>query len=323
MQRLTGILKNLPIAKEARERARMPTGPVRDRLLAAAQAIRQDPLEVERAYMARQLVQCTLPHRDPGAVPVWTRRNGTATLGLVPGMNIETGASYGYPYGTIPRLVLFWITTEAVRTGNRRLQLADTLSQFMRALDLDPSRGGKRSDMRRLREQMTRLFRCHITFQDKAERMGAEGTKWRDMPVAPEGELWWSHTMPHQSALWGSWIELGEKFFEAIMVAPVPVDMRALRALKNSPLALDLYAWATHRVHRLEKAQFIPWKGLQEQVGTDYSNVDEFARKAKPALRKVCAVYPALNLRMQIGGFRLLPSTTAVPSQAELSRLSA
>ena len=34
---------------------------------------------------------------------------------------------------------------------------------------------------------------------------------------------------PEQPALWGSWVELGEAFHEAIVAAPVPVDLRALR----------------------------------------------------------------------------------------------
>ena len=39
------------------------------RLMDAAVDIRQNPDAVERAYMARQLVQATLPHSDPGDVP--------------------------------------------------------------------------------------------------------------------------------------------------------------------------------------------------------------------------------------------------------------
>ena len=38
--------------------------------------IRQEPDATEKAFMARQLVQCTLPHANPGHLPVWTRRNG-------------------------------------------------------------------------------------------------------------------------------------------------------------------------------------------------------------------------------------------------------
>lgn len=40
-----------------------------NKLLDAAVEIRQSPDAVERAYMARQLVQCTLPHSDPVNMP--------------------------------------------------------------------------------------------------------------------------------------------------------------------------------------------------------------------------------------------------------------
>lgn len=40
--------------------------PAQAKLLDAAANIHQNPDATEAAYMARQLVQCTLPHRDPG-----------------------------------------------------------------------------------------------------------------------------------------------------------------------------------------------------------------------------------------------------------------
>jgi hypothetical protein len=43
-------------------------------------------------------------------------------LAIQPGFDLKTRESIGYPYGTLPRLLLFWMTTEAVRT-NRALEL--------------------------------------------------------------------------------------------------------------------------------------------------------------------------------------------------------
>jgi hypothetical protein len=142
--------------------------------------------------------------------------------------------------------------------------------------------------------------------------------RWLDMQVAPEGEYWWDVKRPEQAALWGSWIELGEKFFNAVVAAPVPADMRALRALKQSPLALDLYVWATYRVFRVNRmgAVFISWSSLQEQMGTEYGRLGNFVQKAKGAFRKIRAVYPGLNLRYRRGGLMLSPSRTAVPALA-------
>ena len=72
--------------------------------------------------------------------------------------------------------------------------------------------------------------------------------------VAPKGVLWWDEKHPAQTTLWDSWIQLSEEFFEAITAAPVPVDVRALRALKRSPRALDLYAWATYTAFQENRA---------------------------------------------------------------------
>ncbi len=272
------------------------------RILDASEAILQDPhvSDQDRAFIARQIVQVTLPHTDPGDVPVWKRTNGHLTLSIRPGWDHQKNQIRGYPYGTLPRLLLFWMTTEAVRTGNRRLELGATLASFMRELGLDPGRGGVRSDAYRLREQMQRLFRSTISFEQMHQDGQQVGQRWLDMQIAPQGELWWDPVSPEQPALWGSWVELGEAFHEAIIGAPVPVDLRALRALKKSPLALDLYAWATYKtfvVNRSAKSgQHVPWKSLQKQLGCDYSNPRHFKAAAKLAIRKVQVVFPGFHV---------------------------
>ena len=46
-------------------------------LVASAAAIMADEASAEDiAFLARQLVQATLPHTDPGNVEVWMRREG-------------------------------------------------------------------------------------------------------------------------------------------------------------------------------------------------------------------------------------------------------
>lgn len=289
-------------------------GKALSRLLDAAVDIKMNPEtpENEKAFLARQLVQVTLPHSNPGNVPAWQRKNGNLTLSIRPGWNHKKNEAIGYPYGTIPRLLLFWLTTEALRTGSRRLELGDSLAEFMRDLGLDPGRGGPRSDARRLRDQMERLFRSTISFDYKQDTGPIQGSRWLDMQVAPKGELWWDIRLPEQATIWGSWIELGEDFHNALISAPVPVDMRALQALKSSAMALDFYAWAVWRsftVAQSGKAQFIPWRGLMQQMGADYNNPDDFRRKAKAAMKKVMLVYPGLKVEQVDGGINLLPSS--------------
>jgi hypothetical protein len=132
----------------------------------------------------------------------------------------------------VPRLLLFWMTTEALRNKSkenpRRLELGNSLSEFMREIGLNPDNGGmgaKRSDARRLRDQMERLFRARISFEADFEKDGRAGDAIMNMVVASKAMMWWSEENPHQTTLWGSWVELGEDFYKAITAAPVPVDV--------------------------------------------------------------------------------------------------
>ena len=267
------------------------------KLQKAAAAIAARPNDTDTAYLARQVIQCTLPHRDPGKVNGWKRSNGYFTLVLQPPLDAETMEPMGLPYGSIPRLILLWIVTEAVRTKSRHMVLGNTLNDFLREIGLDPNTGrGKRGDAKRLQEQMMRLLRCRISFENNKS-----GKSWVDMQVAPKGksELWWDLKSPEQSSIFESHIILGEDFFEAVTTAPVPVDLRALIPLKQSPLAIDLYTWATYRVFTMQRAGSqqikIPLSDLKEQFGSEYKRLDHFKAAFVEALAKVREVFPALD----------------------------
>lgn len=299
------------------------------RLLDAAVEIQmsQEPTEQDKAFLTRQLVQVTLPHSSPGNVPIWKRKNGNLTLSIRPGWDHQKDQQIGYPFGSIPRLLLFWITTEALRTKSRKLELGESLSGFMRDVGLDPSTGGgQRGDSRRLKNQMERLFRATISFEITQKEVGSTVKRWIDMQVAPEGELWWDFKNPDQSTLFGSWIELGDKFYDAITTTTVPLDKRALKALKRSPLALDLYAWATYKTFSLNQnnkaEQFISWRSFMSQLGADYSNPLDFKRKAKQAFKKVRSVYPGLDMEDAEGGLIIKRGRTAVAKSSSSKKLS-
>ena len=295
-----------------------PISPQKIKLISISGDIRLDPDKTESAFMARQLVQATLPHKNPGNVPDWSRKNGDLTLTLRPGWDEKKKKLIGYPYGTIPRLLLFWITTEAIRTKNPRIELGNSLSKFMEELGLDPYQGGKRSDIKRLQNQMKRLFQSTISFNQYTK-----GETWLNMQVAPKGMVWWDEKKPNQGTLFENWIQLGEDFFKAITAAPVPVDMRALKALKRSPLALDFYAWASYTAYQTQQtgqSRSLSWELLHGQFGSEYKKVDEFARKAWNALRKVQAVYPELNIERMRGGVMVLPSNPAITIKSKRSK---
>lgn len=280
--------------------------------VAAEIRLKPSPDAADLAFTARELVLTTLPHRDPGNVPAWQRVNGWFTMTIHP--MIDSKGRARYPYGSIPRLLLYWIVTEAKRTESRRLDLGPSLADFMRQLELNPATGGgKRGDARRLQDQMERLFRAQVSFEE-ALPLPTAARRWLTMPISETGELWWSPAVPAQRALFGSYVVLGEAFYRAITAKAFPVDRRALKALKRSPLALDLYAWLAYRVFGLKgRTQFISWNGLCGQIGSAYSDPANFRKAAQVALKKVAVVYPGLAYRCRPGGFTLLPGLPAVP----------
>ena len=103
----------------------------------------------------------------------------------------------------------------------------------------------------------------------------------------------------------------------------MPTDLRHLRALKQSPLALDLYVWATHKAYTAaikNKSQFVPWIALKKQFGADYKQTRQFKQKALAALKKIQEVYPGLKLQDAPSGIAVLASSRpAVPSEKHKS----
>ena len=277
-----------------------------DKLITEALAIEaQDAREAGAlGYMARALVQATLPHSRP-ETNEFERRNGAFTLVMI------APSKVGLPYGVIPRLMLAWITAEAVRTKSRELLLGDSMSDFMRQLDMVPT-GGRWGSITRLREQSRRLFTTSISCQYEGPQVAGE-TGFR---IADRHMLWWDPKRPEQRSLFNSVVALSERFFEEIRARPVPIDLRAMKALKKSPLALDMYCWLTYRFSYLRQARVIPWAALQLQFGAGYATDEQGVRDFKKAfvreLKKVLIIYPEAKVAVLDHGLELRPSLTHV-----------
>ncbi|MFX5570690.1 replication protein RepA, partial [Acinetobacter baumannii] len=75
----------------------------------------------------------------------WLRHNGNYALWVQGGIN-------GIPFGIYPRLFVMWLTSEALRTGSRKIHTGGTFAEFCRKLNIDRSRG-KRGAGKALIEQ--------------------------------------------------------------------------------------------------------------------------------------------------------------------------
>ena len=153
------------------------------------QLVRASEADPDRGFMARTMALCSLPRSNPGNRLQYKRVNGPFTLIMY---------SWGQtklPFGNFPRLILAWVSTEAVRTQNRVLILGSSLAKFMRELGVYSS-GGK--PQTRLRNQMKRLFGCTVSMIYEDEH----GEQFVSSLIAERGEFWWSK--PDELSLWDS-----------------------------------------------------------------------------------------------------------------------
>ena len=219
------------------------------------------------------------------------------------------------PFGNLPRLLMAWLSTEAVRTQSRELVLGRSLAEFMRTLGVLSSDSGGASGVRtRLRNQMRRLFNAHVRLVYEDEH----GEQFVSSAIADRGAFWWNVRKHDQPSLWESKIYLGEAFFNEIINHPVPLDMNILKALKRSSLGLDLYLWLVYRTFALRAPQRLTWKQLYCQFGahpakaSDNNTVQAFRYKVLRELIKIKLAWKELNYSTAPGVLILHPSTPAI-----------
>ena len=251
-------------------------------------------------FMARLLALCSLPRTNPKNRHEFKRVNGPYTLYMT------ATAGNKLPYGSLPRLLLAWMCTEAVRTQSPELILGDSLSEFMRKVGIYSTSGDKHT---RLRNQMRRLFGCTVSllYED------ARGEATLNAPIARLTEFWWSERQPDVRSLWESKIELGEDFFNEIIRCPIPIDLNTLRAMKRSPLGLDLYLWLTYRTFALKRPLRLTWRQLYRQFGADPATASKVAQQAfrrdcLRELKKIKNAWPDLHYQTVKGALLISPS---------------
>ena len=264
-------------------------------------------VDADLGFMARLMALCSLPRTNPGNRTRYVRRNGPYTLVM------STNGLHKLPFGNLPRLLLAWVSTEAVRTRSRVLILGPSLSKFMRELGVYSSGGGNAGI--KLRNQMKRLFDCTVQLTFKDENV----ERFVNSPIAARGEFWWNERKPDQPSLWESKIELGWDFFNEIINHPVPLDMNTLKALKRCSLGIDLYLWLVYRTFALRAPQRLTWRQLYRQFeenpakASDKQTIKFFRRKVLRELQKIKLAWPGLNYTTAPGLLILHPSIPAIP----------
>jgi len=249
-----------------------------------------------------------LPHKKTAEV-IWEKDGGTVKLLVESGLDVDRNP-VGIPYGSIARMILLYLQTQAVRTRSREVELGASMNAWLKAMDIPV--GGKTYQV--VREQSRRISRCRLTFfrrTDKAELV-TNGAFVRDaiLPLDP------THT---QMPLWQERVRLDEGFYQSLIEHPLPLREAAVRQISSRSMAIDLYVWLAYRLHALSRPVPVTWQALRRQFGEGYSELRFFRRDVQPNLKLALAVYPEARVNVdERDGLILYPSPPPVAEKKVL-----
>ena len=304
--------------------------------------------------MPRALVQASFPYRPlketyvtPDGQEVQrekiqiVRKNKDLTVTL----KAFEPSIIGLPYGTVPRLIMSYLTEQAIRNRSPFVELGRNKTEFLAKLGLTGS-GGPSGNYNRVMDQLTALRNTLFRFDwEKTQVVQDPNTGGlvrevyggnRLFAAIEDCNFWFQVTTPPDPTCFippdpltrsqsyvdtstnGSYsVTLNKTFFEEISNGAVPLRFEALRYLSKSALAMDLYCFFTYRMSYLKSDQLVSWEALKSQFGIGYSRVATFREQFIEALKNVKQVYPTLNIEVDPGrdqrGLLMHPSPTSVP----------
>jgi hypothetical protein len=253
----------------------------------------------------------SLPHKRIEDA-LWRREGHRTTLLVESGRN-RNGDLMGVPYGSIARLILLYLQTEAVRTNSPEVELGRSMKSWMGRMSL--TTGGRTYQL--VTEQARRISGCRLTFFTEREN----GAERRQNGAFVQDAISLSGVMDdNQPTLWQDRVRLDEGFWRSLREHPVPVREEAIKAIGTRSLAIDVYIWLAYRLHALPRSTPVSWTAIHGQFGAGF----RLPRQVKPtfveALTVALAVYPEARVDLEKEGIIMHPSAPAVP-RTEARRL--
>lgn len=286
------------------------------RLLEASLKINNEAPE-RSDFLHTVMCQVGLPRSQTDALK-FERRNGHISILLEAGKlyNGRNWVQQPLPYGSTPRLVMVHVSSEAIRTKNRNIEIGDSMRGFLNTLGMTTS-GGPRGGYTTLKRQMEALAACRLSLG-----MFAEGQAITVDAKPIKRFAAWLDQDGSQPTLWPGSLELTQDFYNTLLDHAVPLDYRALAALKHSALALDVYTWLAHRLCRITAAggAMLSWENLRDQFGQEYATSKDFKKEFRNVLGQVLMVYPEARVGEIDGGLILHPSRPPLsPTQVSMA----
>lgn len=282
--------------------------PAQQKLIDVGAEILMDPGDADDAvYQHSILCQVGMPRKRTTSL-TFERTNGSASLLLTAG-KLYDGKKWvqqQLPYGPKPRLILINLTSAALVTGSRFVDVGRSTRAFLEKVGLPP----QGSEYRSLRKQVSALSACRMQL---GARIGNHVVNLDTQPIH-RFDVW---VVPNeeQQTLWPGFVELSQEYFDGVRDHAVPLDERAVAGLRGSALSLDIYCWLAHRLCRIKSPNGSPvrWEALKVQFGSqEYADMRDFRKEFRKALRQVLQVYRGARVQESGEGLRLCLSPPPV-----------
>ena len=270
------------------------------RLIEAGQEIDDTPEDIIQ-YQHGLFCQLSLPRSKTDSLTFERNYNGAAVK--IRAGELWDGKQYvqqSLPYGAHPRLILAHIHTEAVQRRTRFIDLEGSAARFMQRIGVR-SQG---HDFYTFKKQMKAIAAAEFVM-GYTNSQGSP-TTLRAHPV--KSFSGWTTTDEGQGVLWPAEMELSKDYYDDLLLHAVPLDARAMIALKHSALAIDAYSFLAKRMHTLRRPVRIAFKHFHDQFGQEYKTVKDFSREWRKAIATAKFVYPMAKITPTKGGLILEPS---------------
>jgi hypothetical protein len=274
--------------------------PARQQIAAASRVMADEEYRIGITHAG--FAMTSLPHRSVAA-RVWIREAPGLKL-LVESGHDGDGKPVGLPYGSVARLILLYLQTQAIRTDSCEVELGRSMHEWLNAMGIDPGGTGYKA----VREQSRRLSLCRLTFRRPLE--GAtliSNAGFVQDAILPDDQGAW------QPRLWQEVVRLDPRFYKSLKEHPLPLREAALKEIAGRSLAIDAYVWLAYRLHALSGPTPITWVALHRQFGAGFSLVRQFKAKFREPLALALSVYPEAKIDIGEQKVVLHPSPAPVP----------
>lgn len=253
------------------------------------------------AFNHSLLCQVNLPYRNPGdEVREYERTTGKVSLQLEAGSIFTPGGRrswrrVGLPYGPRARLLLLHLCSLAVKQQSPIVETEASFTAFCRSLGIATNGRNQKT----VRDQIERMSAVSM-------RLGLDGSYqlvFQGMIFEAIKAVFTPH--PDQLPIWSSEVRFSPHFYKSLSEHAVPLDVRAIKAIRHSARALDVYCWLASRLWRVPKPTRIRWTSLQYQFGSPSQDRRSFKNAFRRALNQVLAVYPKARVEYIRGGLML------------------